>query len=175
MDFKCSKVVIPQMHKLKKRQRPPLSYKYYHVQHRGTVLYGAKAQRVTLFISGFWATDVGRMAGLELPMMAIQHQYVITSSIPEVEALEHEPPVIRDLENSYYLRQERSGLLFGPYEKPHMMKQQDDWIRDGVPQGNMALILTLLTTYQYLNIRPSKTALPEASSPLFSCNTEATK
>ena len=83
------------------------------------------------------------MVGLELPMVAIQHQYVITSSIPEVEALEREPPVIRDLENSYYLRQERSGLLFGPYEKSHMMKQQDNWIRDGVPQGDMIFIYNL--------------------------------
>ncbi|XP_033634961.1 dimethylglycine dehydrogenase, mitochondrial-like [Asterias rubens] len=97
--------------------------------------HGTIHAKVVVNAAGFWATDVGRMVGLELPMVAIQHQYVITSSIPEVEALEREPPVIRDLENSYYLRQERSGLLFGPYEKSHMMKQQDNWIRDGVPQG----------------------------------------
>ncbi|XP_038068616.1 dimethylglycine dehydrogenase, mitochondrial-like [Patiria miniata] len=85
--------------------------------------------------AGFWATDVGRMVGLELPMIAIQHQYLITSAIPEVQALKQEPPVIRDLENSYYLRQERSGLLMGPYEKSHKMKLQDNWIKDGVPPG----------------------------------------
>uniref|UniRef100_A0A672MI01 Dimethylglycine dehydrogenase n=1 Tax=Sinocyclocheilus grahami TaxID=75366 RepID=A0A672MI01_SINGR len=41
----------------------------------------------------------------------------------------------RDLEGSYYLRQERDGLLFRPYEKEEKMKLQDSWIRDGVPPG----------------------------------------
>ena len=59
--------------------------------------------------------------------MAIHHQYVVTASIPEVAALEREPPVIRDLESSYYLRQERQGLLFGPYEHESKMRVQEDW------------------------------------------------
>ena len=76
---------------------------------------------------GFWGREVGRMAGHELPMVAIHHQYVVTSTIPEVAALEHEVPVIRDLEGSYYCRQERKGLLFGPYENADLMKLQDEW------------------------------------------------
>ena len=67
------------------------------------------------------------MAGHELAMAAIHHQYVVTSTIPEVAALKHEVPVIRDLEGSYYCRQERKGLLFGPYELPEKMKLQDEW------------------------------------------------
>ena len=67
------------------------------------------------------------MAGHELPLAAIHHQYVVTSTIPEVAALKHEVPVIRDLEGSYYCRQERQGLLFGPYEHPDKMRIQDEW------------------------------------------------
>lgn len=67
------------------------------------------------------------MAGMDLPLVAIHHQYVVTSTIPEVAALKHEVPVIRDLEGSYYCRQERQGLLFGPYEHRDKMKLQEDW------------------------------------------------
>lgn len=38
------------------------------------------------------------MAGIDFPTLAAHHQYVVTSTIPEVEALEKELPVIRDLE-----------------------------------------------------------------------------
>ncbi|XP_078368879.1 dimethylglycine dehydrogenase, mitochondrial-like [Oculina patagonica] len=77
--------------------------------------------------AGFWGREVGLMAGMDLPMVAIHHQYVVTSTIPEVAALKHEIPVIRDLEGSYYCRQERQGLLFGPYEHPDKMKLQEEW------------------------------------------------
>lgn len=79
-----------------------------------------------LFV-GFWGREVGLMAGMDLPLVAIHHQYVVTSTIPEVAALKHEVPVIRDLEGSYYCRQERQGLLFGPYEHPDKMKLQEEW------------------------------------------------
>lgn len=85
--------------------------------------------------AGIWGQELGRMVGIELPLVPVHHQYVVTATIPEVAALKHEVPVIRDLEGSYYCRQERSGLLFGPYEKEHMMRLQEDWVTDGVPQG----------------------------------------
>ncbi|XP_045703875.1 dimethylglycine dehydrogenase, mitochondrial isoform X2 [Phyllostomus hastatus] len=85
--------------------------------------------------AGFWAREVGKMAGLEHPLIPVQHQYVVTSTIPEVKALTRELPVLRDLEGSYYLRQERDGLLFGPYESQEKMKLQDSWVANGVPPG----------------------------------------
>lgn len=75
------------------------------------------------------------MIGLEHPLIPVQHQYVVTSTIPEVKALKRELPVLRDLEGSYYLRQERDGLLFGPYESQEKMKVQDSWVANGVPLG----------------------------------------
>ena len=67
------------------------------------------------------------MAGMDIPIIAIHHQFMVTAPIDEVKALKKEPPVIRDLEGSYYLRQERSGLLFGPYEEPSKMRLQEQW------------------------------------------------
>ncbi|XP_050960873.1 dimethylglycine dehydrogenase, mitochondrial [Labeo rohita] len=85
--------------------------------------------------TGFWARELGHMIGFEHPTIPVHHQYVVTATVPEVKALKTELPVIRDLEGSYYLRQERDGLLFGPYEKEEKMKLQDSWVRDGVPPG----------------------------------------
>ncbi|XP_030209851.1 dimethylglycine dehydrogenase, mitochondrial [Gadus morhua] len=85
--------------------------------------------------TGFWAREVGNLIGFQHPTIPVHHQYVVTATVPEVKALKTELPVIRDLEGSYYLRQERDGLLFGPYEKMEKMVLQDSWVRDGVPPG----------------------------------------
>ncbi|CAJ0927827.1 unnamed protein product [Ranitomeya imitator] len=84
---------------------------------------------------GFWAREVGKLIGLEHPLIPVHHQYVVTGTVPEVKALKKEIPVLRDLEGSYYLRQERDGLLFGPYESQEKMKLQESWVTDGVPPG----------------------------------------
>nr|XP_032634449.1 dimethylglycine dehydrogenase, mitochondrial-like [Chelonoidis abingdonii] len=83
--------------------------------------------------AGFWAREIGTMIGLHHPLIPVHHQYVVTSTIPEVKALKMELPVLRDLEGSYYLRQERDGLLFGPYESQEKMKLQESWVTNGVP------------------------------------------
>ncbi|XP_061763862.1 dimethylglycine dehydrogenase, mitochondrial [Nerophis ophidion] len=85
--------------------------------------------------TGFWAREVGKLIGLEHPTIPVHHQYLVTATVPEVKALKKELAVIRDLEGSYYLRQERDGLLLGPYEQMEKMVLQDSWVRDGVPPG----------------------------------------
>ena len=80
-----------------------------------------------LYTLGFWGREVGKMAGADHPLIPIHHQYLVTTSVPEVQQLKKEMPVFRDLEGSYYIRQERDGLLVGPYEKGHKMKMQDQW------------------------------------------------
>ncbi|XP_070543164.1 dimethylglycine dehydrogenase, mitochondrial-like [Ptychodera flava] len=84
--------------------------------------------------AGFWSREVGKMVGLDIPVLTVEHQYVVTASIPEVQAQPLELPVLRDLEGSYYVRQERTGLLIGPYEPAENMKMRLDWL-DGVPPG----------------------------------------
>ena len=68
--------------------------------------------------AGLWARECGRMAGLELPVMPMEHHYLITEEIPEVRALEAEIGHIIDLDGGMYVRQEHDGVLLGVYEQP---------------------------------------------------------
>ena len=71
--------------------------------------------------AGLWAREVGRMVGIELPVLAMSHQYLVTDDMPEVIAFNkergHELPHIIDFKSEIYMRQERSGLVLGTYEK----------------------------------------------------------
>jgi dimethylglycine dehydrogenase len=67
--------------------------------------------------AGLWAREVGRLFGVELPIVPMEHQYIITNDIPELAALAHEVPVGVDFQGANYFRQERNGLLFGTYEQ----------------------------------------------------------
>ena len=67
---------------------------------------------------GLWAREVGRMAGLELPVLAMEHQYLITEDIPEVLASPKEQLHVIDFDGEIYMRQEgKGGMLIGTYEK----------------------------------------------------------
>jgi len=66
---------------------------------------------------GSFAKQVGEWVGLDLPIVNMEHHYLVTENLPEVEALDHEPPVVRDPRASCYYRQEQQGILIGPYEK----------------------------------------------------------
>src|SRR6266568_7496620 len=67
--------------------------------------------------AGLWAREVGRMVGLELPVLAMEHHYLITEEIPEVVASPKEVLHIVDPEGEIYMRQEGRGMLMGTYEK----------------------------------------------------------
>ncbi len=70
---------------------------------------------------GLWAREVGRMVGLELPVLAMEHMYLITEDMPEVAEINRSTgkEVIHavDFDGELYLRQERGGMLMGTYEK----------------------------------------------------------
>ena len=78
--------------------------------------------------AGLWAKQVGRMAGVELPVSPLKHHYLITDSIPEVAALDFEVPMTVDLEGFTYMRQDQKGVLVGIYEIEH-----EHWAMDGAP------------------------------------------
>ena len=65
---------------------------------------------------GLWAREVGRMVGLELPVLAMENQYIITEDMPEVLAHDGELMHATDLEGGVYVRQEGNGMLMGTYE-----------------------------------------------------------
>jgi dimethylglycine dehydrogenase len=66
---------------------------------------------------GLWAREVGRMVGIELPVLAMEHQYIVTGEMPEVVASEKEVLHCIDFEGEIYMRQEGRGMLIGTYEK----------------------------------------------------------
>jgi dimethylglycine dehydrogenase len=66
---------------------------------------------------GLWAREVGRMVGLELPILAMEHQYIISEEIPEVAASATEMLHIVDSDGEIYMRQEGKGMLMGTYER----------------------------------------------------------
>ncbi|MFZ1097942.1 MAG: FAD-dependent oxidoreductase [Steroidobacteraceae bacterium] len=65
---------------------------------------------------GLWAREVGRMVGLELPVLAMEHQYLITEDIPALKGRKEQLHCI-DFEGEIYTRQERGGMLLGTYER----------------------------------------------------------
>ncbi len=77
---------------------------------------------------GLWAKQLGRMAGIELPVSPLKHHYLISDTIPELEALDFEVPMTVDLEGFTYMRQDQKGLLLGIYEVEH-----EHWAMDGAP------------------------------------------
>ena len=66
---------------------------------------------------GLWAREVGRMVGLELPILAMEHQYLLTEEMPELEGRDTEVGHAIDFEGEIYTRQEGRGMLMGTYER----------------------------------------------------------
>ena len=67
--------------------------------------------------AGLWAREVGRMVGLELPVLAMEHHYLLTEPVPEIYERETELPHALDFAGEIYTRQEQRGFLLGTYEK----------------------------------------------------------
>jgi len=79
--------------------------------------------------AGYRGAEVAAMLGEYLPMVTLSHQYLVTDDIPElIERGTARLPLVRDPDVSYYLRQERHGLLLGPYES----RARAHWL-DGLP------------------------------------------
>lgn len=70
---------------------------------------------------GLWARECGRMVGLELPILAMEHMYYLTDTMPEVAEIEKSTGkrvlTALDFEGEIYIRQERDGMLIGAYEQ----------------------------------------------------------
>jgi dimethylglycine dehydrogenase len=70
--------------------------------------------------TGNFARKTGRMVGLDVPVIPVEHQFIVTEPHPEVVARRKqglpEMGVLRDSDNAWYMREENGGLLLGPYE-----------------------------------------------------------
>ncbi|KRS14102.1 dimethylglycine dehydrogenase [Roseovarius atlanticus] len=91
--------------------------------------------------AGYYAQTVGEWfkpcGGRTVPMMVMSHQYVLTDEIPEIEAHSKKTgrklPLLRDVDVSYYFRQEKHGFNIGPYEpncRAHWVEPSDPMPED---------------------------------------------
>ncbi len=79
---------------------------------------------------GYRGAEVTELGGRFLPLVTMEHQYLVTESIPELEANDGLLPLVRDPDDSYYLRQEKHGLILGPYEMQATARWKDGRIPD---------------------------------------------
>ncbi len=89
--------------------------------------HGTIQAEVVVNCGGQWARDIGRMAGVRVPLVSVQHQYVITETLPGVP---RELPTLRDPDRLIYFKEEVGGLVFGGYE-PNPIP----WAVEGIPDG----------------------------------------
>ncbi len=89
---------------------------------RGTIRTG-----VVVNCAGQWAREVGRLAGVNVPLVSVQHQYMITEPIGGVAP---DLPTLRDPDRLTYFKEEVGGLVMGGYE-PNPVP----WAVEGLPEG----------------------------------------
>ncbi|MEI6097836.1 MAG: FAD-dependent oxidoreductase [Alphaproteobacteria bacterium] len=87
--------------------------------------------------AGYYAREVAKLFNRDLPMMVMSHQYMLFDTIPELAdwsaASGHKLPLLRDVDSSYYLRQEKNGFNLGPYEgncRAHWATPDDPFPQD---------------------------------------------
>ena len=88
---------------------------------------GPIACEIVVNCAGQWAREVGAMAGVNVPLVSVQHQYMITEAIPGVLP---NLPTLRDPDRLTYYKEEVGGLVMGGYE-PNPIP----WAEDGIPAG----------------------------------------
>ena len=92
-----------------------------------TTAEGAIACEVVVNCAGQWARELGRLAGVNVPLASMEHQYLITEVIP---GLPKDLPTMRDPDRRTYYKEEVGGLVMGGYEP-----DPEPWARDGIPDG----------------------------------------
>ncbi len=88
---------------------------------------GRIACEILVNCCGQWAREFGQLAGVNVPLVSIQHQYMITEAI---EGVANNLPTLRDPDRLTYYKEEVGGLVMGGYE-PNPLP----WAVDGIPDG----------------------------------------
>jgi len=88
--------------------------------------HGTIEAEVVVNAGGIWANELGRLAGVEIPVVPMEHQYLITRPI---EGVRSDFPTLREPDKLVYVREEVGGLVVGGYERT-----PDPWhVDDGIP------------------------------------------
>jgi 4-methylaminobutanoate oxidase (formaldehyde-forming) len=88
---------------------------------------GEIAAEIVVNCAGQWAREVGRLAGVNVPLQSVQHQYLVTEPI---DGVPRNLPTLRDPDRLIYAKEEVGGLVLGGYEHNPIA-----WARDGIPAG----------------------------------------
>jgi sarcosine dehydrogenase len=88
---------------------------------------GAIRCDIVVNCAGQWAREIGRLAGVSVPLQSVQHQYLVTEAIAGVP---RNLPTLRDPDRLIYFKEEVGGLVMGGYE-PNPIP----WAVDGIPEG----------------------------------------
>ena len=98
--------------------------------------------------TGNYARETGRMFGLNVPAIPVEHQYIVYDESPELKAYRaaggRELAVLRESDKSYYLREERMGWILGPYEAGAPARFADgvpDWFGKNLFPGDLDRLL----------------------------------
>jgi dimethylglycine dehydrogenase len=101
-----------------------------------------------VFATGNYARQTGRLVGLDVPSIPVEHQYIVYETSPELEAYRRaggpELAVLRESDQSYYLREERMGWILGPYERGAPARFADgvpDWFGKSLFEGDLERLL----------------------------------
>ncbi len=88
---------------------------------------GDIACEVVVNCCGQWAREFGRLAGVNVPLVSVQHQYLITEPI---DGVTRDLPTLRDPDRLTYYKEEVGGLVMGGYEPDPL-----PWALEGIPAG----------------------------------------
>ncbi len=98
--------------------------------------------------TGNYARQTGRLFGLNVPSIPVEHQYIVYDESPELKAYRkgggRELAVLRESDQSYYLREERMGWILGPYEAGAPARFADgvpDWFGKSLFEGDLERLL----------------------------------
>ncbi|MFN0316911.1 MAG: FAD-dependent oxidoreductase [Burkholderiales bacterium] len=88
---------------------------------------GAIRTEIVVNCAGQWARHIGQLAGANVPLVSVQHQYIITEPI---EGVARNLPTLRDPDRLIYFKEEVGGLVMGGYEPDPIA-----WALEGIPEG----------------------------------------
>ncbi len=98
--------------------------------------------------TGNYARQTGRMFGINVPSIPVEHQYIVYDESPELKAYRQnggrELAVLRESDESYYLREERMGWILGPYEAGAPARFADgvpEWFGKNLFEGDLERLL----------------------------------
>ena len=92
---------------------------------------GTVTAEIVVNAGGCFARQVSQMIGSDMPLVNMEHHYIITGNVPEFVERDEEIPVIRDPYASSYIRQEQKSGLVGIYESKQMTEA---WTPRGYPE-----------------------------------------